>query len=38
MKPNAFFEYLWDRPQTKAVAEALAMVLVERALISSPYS
>ena len=30
MKPNEFLAYLWDRPQTKALAQSLAMVLVER--------
>jgi hypothetical protein len=30
MKPNEFLEYLWDRPQTNALARALAQVFVER--------
>ena len=30
MKPNEFLEYLWARPQTNALAQALAMVFVER--------
>jgi hypothetical protein len=30
MNPNEFLQYLWDSPQTKALAESLAMVLVGR--------
>jgi hypothetical protein len=30
MKPNEFLEYLWARPQTNALAQSLAITLVER--------
>ena len=30
MKPHEFLEYLWARPQTNALAQALATVYVER--------